>query len=80
MTRERKAQFATVGILLAALGLVAMKRGGWQASAASLSTLVSSRASAGASPQDTIYRMMDAARDAWDLDVETSLEEVSSVG
>jgi hypothetical protein len=63
MTRERKAQFATVAILLAALGLVAMKRGGWQASAASLSNLVTTRTPAGATPQDTVYRMMDAARD-----------------
>lgn len=63
MTRERKAQVATVAILLGALALVAMKRGGWQASAATLSNLVASRASAGATPQDTVYRMMDAARD-----------------
>jgi hypothetical protein len=63
MTRERKAQIATVGILLGALALVAMKRGGWQANAASLSNLVAARAPAGASPQDTVYRMMDAARD-----------------
>jgi hypothetical protein len=63
MTRERKAQIATVAILLGALGIVAIKRGGWQASAASLSNLVSARAPAGATPQDTIYRMMDAARD-----------------
>ncbi len=63
MTRERKAQLATVAILLGALGVVAMKRGGWQASAASLTNLVVSRAPAGANPQDTVYRMMDAARD-----------------
>ena len=63
MRRERKAQLATVAILLAALGFVAMKRGGWQASAASLSNLVAARAPAGATPQDTVYRMMDAARD-----------------
>ena len=63
MTRERKAQLATVALLLAVLGFLAMKRGGWQASAASLSNLVTSRAPAGASPQDTVYRMMDAARD-----------------
>jgi|HubBroStandDraft_1064217.scaffolds.fasta_scaffold05586_4 hypothetical protein len=63
MTRERKAQIATVVILLAGLALVAMKRGGWQASAASLSNLAVSRAPAGANPQDTVYRMMDAARD-----------------
>lgn len=63
MTRERKAQIATVAILLGALGFVAMKRGGWQASAATFSNLVASRAPSGATPQDTVYRMMDAARD-----------------
>ena len=63
MTRERKAQVATVAILLGALALVAVKRGGWQASAASLANLASARAPAGVAPQDTVYRMMDAARD-----------------
>jgi hypothetical protein len=62
MTSERKAQIATAAILLGALGLVAMKRGSWQASAASLSNLVAARAPAGATPQDTVYRMTDAAR------------------
>jgi hypothetical protein len=70
MTRERKAQVATVAILLGALALVAMKRGGWQANAASLSKPVTSRGPAGATPQDTVYRMMDAARDG---DVRTYL-------
>ena len=63
MTRERKAQVATLAVLFGALALVAVKRGGWQASAASLSNLVAARAPAGVSPQDTVYRMMDAARD-----------------
>ena len=70
MTRERKAQVATVVILLGGLALVAVKRGGWQANAASLSNLVAGRAPAGVSPQDTVYRMMDAARDG---DVRTYL-------
>jgi hypothetical protein len=70
MTRERKAQVATVAILIGALTLVAAKRGGWQASAASLSNLVAGSAPAGVSPQDTVYRMMDAARDG---DVRTYL-------
>jgi hypothetical protein len=51
MTRERKAQIATVAILTAALVLVAVKRGGWKARAAPVT------------PQDTVYRMLDAARD-----------------
>ena len=63
MTRERKAQIATVAILVGGLALVAMKRGGWQASAATISNLVASRAPGVAAPQDTVYRMMDAARD-----------------
>jgi len=63
MTRERKTQIATVALLLAGLGFLAMKRGGWQASAATLSNLAPARAAAGATPQDTVYRMMDAARD-----------------
>ena len=63
MTRERKAQVATLAVLFAALALVAVKRGGWQASAASLSNLVAARAPAGVSPQDTVYRMMHGARD-----------------
>jgi hypothetical protein len=63
MTRERKAQVTTLAVLLTALALVAVKRGGWQASAASLSNMVATRAPAGTNPQDTVYRMMDAARD-----------------
>jgi hypothetical protein len=56
MTRERKAQIATVAILAGALVLVAAKGSGWRA--------ISIRPTApAASPQDTIYRMMDAARD-----------------
>jgi hypothetical protein len=51
MTRERTAQVATVAILAAALVLVAVKRGGWKARAAPVT------------PQDTVYRMLDAARD-----------------
>jgi len=51
MTRERRAQIATVAILVAALALVAVKRRGWHTSAAPVT------------PQDTLYRMLDAARD-----------------
>ena len=56
MTRERKAQIATVAILAAALVLVGARRGGWKPSSVMQSTLP-------ATPQDTVYRMMDAARD-----------------
>jgi len=63
MSRERKAQIATIALIAAVLAFLAVKRGGWQANAASLSSLVTSRPAAGATPQDTVYRMMDAARD-----------------
>jgi len=58
VTRERKAQLATVAILLGVLPIVAIKRGGWQARAASLM-----RPTPAVTPQDTVFRMMDAARD-----------------
>jgi hypothetical protein len=64
MTRERKAQIATIAILGAALALVAVKRGGWQANAAQLTNWIpGARPSATVTPQDTVYRMLDAARD-----------------
>jgi len=58
VTREGKAQLATVVILLFVLAIVAVKRGSWQARAASLT-----RSAPAVTPQDTVYRMMDAARD-----------------
>jgi hypothetical protein len=63
VTRERVAQASTLIILVGVLGLVAMKRDGSQASAAWLSSLIATRAPAPGTPQDTVYRMMDAARD-----------------
>jgi hypothetical protein len=63
MTRERQAQVATVALLLAGLGFLALKRSGWQVSAATLSNLVTTRAPAASGPRDTVYRMLDAARD-----------------
>jgi hypothetical protein len=48
---QRRAQIVTVAVLAAALLLVAVKRGGWKAHAAPVT------------PQDTVYRMLDAARD-----------------
>jgi hypothetical protein len=64
MTRERKAQIATIAVLATALALVAVKRGGWKASAAQLTNWIpGSRPSATVTPQDTVYRMLDAARD-----------------
>jgi hypothetical protein len=56
MTRERKAQIATVLVMTGALTLVAAKRSGWRPAAII-------RSSTPVAPQDTVYRMMDAARD-----------------
>jgi hypothetical protein len=56
MSRERQAQIATVIVLAAALALVAAKRVSWRAAAIL-------RTTAPTTPQDTIYRMLDAARD-----------------
>jgi hypothetical protein len=56
MTRERKAQVATLLVLAGALTLLAAKRNGWRPAAIMQS-------SAPVTPQDTVYRMMDAARD-----------------
>ena len=56
MTRERKAQVATLLVMAGALTLVAAKRNGWRPAAIL-------RTAAPVTPQDTVYRMMDAARD-----------------
>jgi hypothetical protein len=53
MTRERKAQIATVLILAAAMALVAAKRTNWRVPATAPAI----------TPQDTVYRMLDAARE-----------------
>jgi hypothetical protein len=55
MTRERKAQIATVLILAGALALVAAKRNNWRVPATATSPAIT--------PQDTVYRMLDAARE-----------------
>lgn len=57
MSRERKAQIATVLVLAGALTLVAAKRSGWSPAA------IIQTAAPAVTPQDTVYRMMDAARD-----------------
>jgi len=56
MTRERKAQIATIMTLTSALAVAAAKRSGW------LPVAITPTAQA-ATPQETIYQMMDAARD-----------------
>ena len=62
MTRERKAQIATVAFLLGALALVAVN-GAVGRPVRLRSRTWWLRAPAGTTPQDTVYRMMDAARD-----------------
>jgi hypothetical protein len=57
MTRERKAHIATVLILAGALALAAAKRTAWGPVAILRTTATA------ATPQDTVYRMLDAARD-----------------
>jgi hypothetical protein len=57
VSRDRKAQVVTIVILTGALVLVAAKRSGWQPAAAVL------RTSTSVTPEDTVYRMLDAARD-----------------
>jgi hypothetical protein len=56
MSRERKAQITTVLILAAALVLVAAARSGWRPAAII-------RSATPVTPQDTVYRMLDAARE-----------------
>jgi hypothetical protein len=78
MTRERKAQIATVLILSSALALVAAKRVTWQPGTILRST------STAATPQDTVYRMLDAARegnvraylDCYTGEMESSLRQI----
>jgi hypothetical protein len=56
MSRERTAQVATVVILAGALALAAAARSGWRPA-----TIL--RAASPATPQDTVYLALDAARD-----------------
>jgi hypothetical protein len=64
MTRERQAKVATIVILGAILTVLALERDGRNVSAAQLiSWLPGVRPTAAVTPQETIYRMLDAARD-----------------
>jgi len=58
MTRQRKAQLVTLGVLVAALGVVAVRRSGWSAR-----ELFSGARRGEPSPQDAVYAMLDAARE-----------------
>ncbi len=55
MTRDRKAKAVTFAILLGAFGVVLGQKSGWRLAD-------KSRAKAEATPQDSIYSMLDAAR------------------
>jgi hypothetical protein len=63
MTRERKAQVATWGVLAGVLAVVGVTRIGWQGVAAPIASWIAGARKPAATPQDTVYRMMDAARD-----------------
>jgi len=54
VTRERKARIATVAVLAAALGGIAVYRSGWTFSPPQI---------ASPKPQDAVYAMLDAARE-----------------
>jgi hypothetical protein len=58
MTRQRKAQLVTLGVLAAALAAVAVRRYGWNPRDL---LLRASKTEAG--PQDAVYAMLDAARE-----------------
>jgi hypothetical protein len=59
VTKERKAQFITVAVLVVAVGVAVVSRSGWRPSALA----VRGGAKAEPTPQDTIYNMLDAARE-----------------
>jgi len=58
MSKDRKAQIVTIAILVAALTVVLGRKVGWK-----LPVSLPARAAAEVTPQDTIYAMLDAARE-----------------
>jgi len=63
MTKERKTQIVTIGVLAAAFGVVLAQKTGWKLSDVKVGDIVPSPApKAEPSPQDAIYAMLDAAR------------------
>jgi hypothetical protein len=84
MSKERKAQILTVGILVIVFGVIAWQKAGWRLPVSSISDLIPARAvKTQPTPQDTIYGMLDAAREgnvkkylaAYTGQMETSLKE-----
>lgn len=61
MTRDRKAKVVTLAILIAAFGVVLGQKSGWRAPDVKVSDLAP-KAQPEPTPQDAIYRMLDAAR------------------
>jgi hypothetical protein len=60
MTRERRAQALTVAVLALLVAVLSVRRSGW-------SPFPPDRAAPGATPEETVYAMLDAAR-AGDVD------------
>ncbi|MEO7142037.1 MAG: hypothetical protein ABI165_00880 [Bryobacteraceae bacterium] len=58
MNRQRTAQIVTIALLVAALGVVLGRKNGWK-----MPIALPMRAAAAVTPQDTIYAMLDAARE-----------------
>ena len=81
MTKERKAQMITVLVLAGGLGAALYRKGTFERM--SLPAAISSQQKAEATPQDTIYAMLDAAREgnvdkflsAYGGDLQTSLRQ-----
>jgi hypothetical protein len=67
MTKERKVQIITIGVIVAAFGIAVGKKLEWKLPASSgsefLAPVLSPVSPKQAEPRDVIYRMLDAARD-----------------
>ena len=64
MTKDTRAKIVTAAVLAAALGLVLAQRSGWSPSEMKLPEVATARSEPQEpQPQDTIYKMLDAARD-----------------
>lgn len=57
MRKDRRAQIATLAVLLVAMGIGVARKTGWR-----LSPSATRQIPAGQNPEDTIYSMLDAAR------------------
>lgn len=73
MRKDTKAQIVTVAVLALVVVAVVAKKSGWKASSAASAgaSILSADRKKDAEPRDTIYRMLDAARDG---DVEAYID------